>query len=432
MKTIHLPRVILSVYLISLSYWVYLAVMNSMSSDLIGYVELGRILHQQGWIVYFKTGPHREPLYPLLISWAMNIGGLTGIIYSKITLVFDILILMTVQVLTYHILKQLNIRTWICFFALLYLGISSAVTNMAFNQFLFSEIAVYPFIPMIILAGYKGWCAVKQHSPITASGYGAAVGFIFTAATLVKAVFELILPGYLVLFFVAALIKKRSSFSLVCFLTTAGLLFYIPITGYEWLNTKYNGNFTITDSRGPVAFYGNIARRTGPLTLKKYLVALAYVPGVCRHYFNQEECDFWSFDESDTLGGQILNNQKLSQRAPVDTLFFIFKGNTPDKLFKYFILTATESLKMFFWGTALPFGAIATFFGIIYGLLSFRRLPALMGHIFMIVFLYVFFHSLGCILPRYILPLVPLYVIIIGYTIDSLLPEKKDFITEGQ
>ncbi len=430
MKTIHLPRTILSVYLISLIYWVYLAVVNNMSADLIDYVKIGRMLHQQGWIAFFKTGPHREPLYPLLISWALSLESLTGIVYSKITLAYDILMLMTVQVLTYYMLRRLNVRTWICFFALLYLAVSPEITNMAFNQFAFSEIAVYPFIPLIIILGYKGWNAVKQGRSINALGYGVAVGLVFTVATFVKGVFELIFPSYLILFLAAAILKNRLSVPLVCFLTAAAVLFYIPITGYKLLNKQYNGDFTITDSRGPMAFYGNIARRTGPLTFKKYLVALSYVPpGMCGQYFNQEECDFWSFNESDALGGRILNDQKLSRHTSMDTLFYLFKENSLIKLFKYFVLTVTESLKMFFWGAASPFGPILTFFGIIYGVLSIGRLPALMGHIFIFVFLYVFFHTLGCILPRYILPIVPLYVIIISYALHSIMSDKKFYLS---
>ena len=62
-------------FLIPLIYWIYLLFSSQMviQYDSLDYEQLGRILKQDGWLEYFKTGPNREPIYPLLISWAMRI-----------------------------------------------------------------------------------------------------------------------------------------------------------------------------------------------------------------------------------------------------------------------------------------------------------------------------------------------------------------------
>ena len=230
-----IPGSILSVYLISFAYWIY-RFANSFSSDLIDYRALGWILQHQGLIGFLVTGPHREPIYPLICAWAMNIENLSGISFTHIMAGFGILMLTATQILTYAILRGLNIRTWICSLAILYLGVSPAITNSAFHVLLFCEIATYPFICAVVLIGSLGWEAIKQNNKKTACGYGALGGLVFAVLTLIKAAFECICPAYLMIFLAAAVYKKKISFSLVCFLAAAGLLFYVPIIGYKCLN----------------------------------------------------------------------------------------------------------------------------------------------------------------------------------------------------
>ena len=429
MKQIRIPWSILSVYLISFVYWTY-RFANSFSSDLIDYQALGRILQHQGIIGFLVTGPHREPFYPLICAWAMNIENLSGISFTHIMAGFGILMLMATQMLTYAILRRLNVRTWICSLAILYLGISPAITNSAFNVLLFCEIATYPFILIVVLAGYLGWEAVKQNNKKTACGYGALGGLTFALLALIKAAFECIGPAYLMIFLAAAVYKKKISFSLVCFLAAAGLLFYVPIIGYKCLNKIYNGNFTIAD-RGPVNLYGNAERRTGPLTLRKYLADLASAAGVCEAYFKPQECYFWTFDESDDLGYQKsaeLANRHLPPQAVTDTLLRLSKEKALNNLPQYFLLTVTEAFRMFFWEASSGFvplnfiAAILTFFALGHCCFYLKYLPNLMGHVLAVIFLFVFFYSFFAILPRHMLPMVPLYLISISYSFNFYLP----------
>jgi hypothetical protein len=423
----HIPLSILSAYLITFLYWIY-RFTNSFSSDLIGYQALGRILQHQGILGFLVTGPHREPIYPLICAWAMNIENLSGISFTHLMTTFGILMLMATQMLTFVILRRLNIRTWICFLAILYLGLSPALTNSAFNVLLFCEIVTYPLILMVVIAGWGGWEAVEQNNKSTACGYGALSGFIFALLTLVKAAFECVCPAYLMIFWAVAVFKKKASFSLICFLAGAGLLFYIPIITYKFLNKMYNGNFCIAD-RGPLNLYGNAERRVEPLTFRKYLADLASVGGVCEAYFRPQECNFWTFNESDSLGDQKtaeLTGQHLAPQAVTDALLHLSQQKVLNNLPQYFLLTVTEGFRMFFWEATtghVPLNfitAVLTFFALFYCCFYLKYLPNLMGHALAIIFLFIFFYSFFAILPRHILPIVPLYVISISYSASQL------------
>jgi hypothetical protein len=426
MKQTRIPWSILSAFLITFFYWIY-RFSGSFSSDLIDYQALGRILAHQGITGFLVTGPHREPIYPLLCAWAMNVENLSGISFTHIMASFGILMLLATQMLAYTILKDLNIRTGICSLAILYLGISPALTNSAFNVLLFCEIVTYPFILMLVIAGRGGWEALKQNNISTACGYGALMGFTFTVLTFVKAVFECIGTAYLMIFLAAAVYKKKASFSLVCFLAVAGMLFYIPTVTYKFLNKIYNGNFCIAD-RGPLNLYGNVERRIEPLTFRKYFADLASGAGVCEVYFKPQECYFWTFNESDSLGSQKtaeLIAHHLPPQGVTDALIRLSIEKALNNFPHYFLLTVTEGFRMFFWEATTPFVplnfimAVLTFFAFFNCCFYLKDLPNLMGHVLAIIFLFVFFYSFFAILPRHILPMVPLYVISISYSFSQ-------------
>ena len=96
MKPAPLPRIILIIFLLSLCYWIYLACTTTMyiSCDAIGYQGLGQLLKEKGFIAYFKTGPNREPIYPLLVALSMHWASFTGIAYTKIMAFFGVSILL--------------------------------------------------------------------------------------------------------------------------------------------------------------------------------------------------------------------------------------------------------------------------------------------------------------------------------------------------
>jgi len=454
MNTTTIPKSVATIFLLSSIYWLYLALHTHMllSYDASNYEELGKMLQSKGLIFFLKTGPQREPMYPLLVAISMNLEQLLGITYTKIMAIFGVLILQCTQILMYLLLKKLNIRTWICLVVLGYFALSPAMTNTAMS--LFSEIAAYPFILGIILSSYLGWKAAQEHKIKSACGYGAIAGIMFTGATFVKAIFEGICPAYLFILLLAGAYKRKVFPYLIYFITAACVLFYLPVVGYKSLNKIYNGNYTIAN-RGPVGLYGNVARRVEPLNPRKYLAALAYVPGesVCASHFKPEECLFWSFQESDLLGAQKsaeLNSQHLTSDATAKKLLSLSKEKVLNHPFQYTLLTATESLKMYFWeSTQIGFVtypswltrlyqnpllknmlrlwmSALTLFALLYCCFSLKRLPVPMTHILCIILLFVGFYSFFTILPRYILPIAPLYLITIGYSINDLLSKKRE------
>ena len=406
-----------------------ISLFGSFSADLINYQALGRIIQHQGMIGYLMTGPQREPIYPLICAGAMDLEKISGISFTHLMAGFGILMLITSQILLYVILKKLNIRTWICAVTILYWGLSPAVTNSAFNVLLFCEIVTYPFVLAILLFGWSGWEAIQQNNLKKALGMGILSGITFAVLTFIKAAFECICPAYFLIFLMTGLCKRKVTFSLVCFLAAAGILFYIPVLSYKSLNKAYNGNFCIAD-RGPLNLYGNAERRVEPLTLKKYFADLASVAGVCENYFKPQACSFWAYTESDGLGDQKtseLTAWHLPPQAVTDTLLRLSKEKVLENLPQYILLTVTEGLRMFFWEASVPFFplnfivAALTFFAFIYCCFDCRRLPVIMLQVLAINTLFVFFYSFFAILPRHMLPIVPLYLISISYCLSKIL-----------
>jgi len=426
--------------------------------DSINYVALGKMLYAHGWIDYFKTGPNREPLYPLLIALSMHIEHFTGLAYVKIIALFGVMILLLTQILTYKILRLLNIRHGICTAVLLYMALSPALNNTAFS--LFSEIATYPFLLMIVLTSFYAWEAIKQEKRLAALTYGVLLGISLALITLIKGIFEGIAPVYLIILFSAIfftdkqiITKKLIPFSLC--LAAAVILFFSPISGFKWLNWNYNGNFVVT-SRGTCLIYGNTARRMEPLTFKKFSEALAYVPGegVCNSIFGAKECDFWSFYKSDELGHaqeDELSRQHLSADKINNTLMNLSVQKVLHNPAQYILLAGIEGLEMFFWeSTQIGFVDYPHWLSKIYNVKIFnaglRFIVSLMSLIavmslwlqaltpqrsplgFLIgvlIFIYILFYSLVSILTRYALPIAPLFLIAIGIWLNQILSPKK-------
>jgi len=451
-----MPPSIACIFFLSLIYWLYLSQTTGMniSCDAISYQDLGRQLQNHGLLSYFKNGPNREPLYPLLIDASMHLEHFTGIAYVKIMAVFGVLIMLLTQLLTYKVLRLFNVRDRVCALVLAYLALSPSLNNAAFS--LYSEIAALPFILGIVLASSGALDAIKQNKKQGAVLYGALLGILLAAATLVKAVFECITPVYLIVFFMTVFLKdKTKSTTLLLCLAAAAIFFYVPINGYKWLNLHYNGSFVITD-RGSWALYGSTARRMEPLTLKRFAEALAYVPGagVCNGLFGPKECDFWSFQKSDEFGmikqGE-LNRQNLSTKARNAILIGLSVHKALQDPFQYALLTFIEGFKMFFWEstqtgfviyphwlqkiydtkifnnglrlfTSLATGAAVMVLWL--GALTAQKSPlgAMMG---LLIFLYIFFFSFFFIDTRYALPIAPLYLIAIGNWINKNLSPKK-------
>ena len=445
------------VFLFSVVYWLYLGLTTRMDIiyDSVSYESLGRMIQTQGWVSYFTTGPNREAIYPFLIALSMHIEHLTGAAFVRIMAIFGVMIMFLTQVLTYKILRLLNIRDSVCALVLGFLALSPALNNAAFS--LYSEIAAFPFVLGIVLTSYYAWEAINQNKGQKAFFYGALLGISLAAATLIKAVFECITPAYLIIFFMTVYLMDKGSKKIVtillCLAATASF-YYVPITNYKWLNLHYNGNFVITN-RGSWALYGNTARRMEPLTPKRFAEALAYAPGegVCNSLFGPKECDFWSYRQSDTFGyakQNQLSHQNLSPEKINATLLSLSTQKVLHNPFQYALLTFIEGLKMFFWeSTQVGFVDYPPWLQKIYnikllnnGLRFFVSLISLIAVVSlwfqalrspkspigpligMLIFLYILFFSFFFILTRYALPIAPLYLIAIGIWINNLVPKK--------
>ena len=436
-------------------YWIYLGTNTQMvlAQDALSYDYLGRQILENGFFNhYFTSGPNREPVYPLLVAFSMQVGLLSGIASTKVLAFLGVVILICNQLCLWRILQILKIRPIIIAFTLLYLGISPAINNGAFS--LYSEIATYPFILPLILVSHYYHTSI-QHVRNNAILFAILQGIILVCLTLVKASFEVIAPVFLVSFNMYTWYKNKQELSRVlCCAFASLLIFFCPIITYKLYNKQYNDHFAITD-RASWALYGNTARRMEPLNQERLLSAIAYVPGEgsCRKFFTIKACDFWSFTQSDDFGmtkAAELKSKLLSEETINHRLLQATINKTLLNPLQYAILTALEALKMFFWeSTQIGFVAYPLWLTKIYGNVLFkdilrlivslctifavffmywrslqRNTPPLIVVISLLSFLYISTYAFFFILTRYALPLAPLFLIAIAYAANFLYNDR--------
>jgi len=453
-------------FLLSFLYWGYLFFASKMyvSADAVGYESLGKLLLENGWVQYFQSGPQREPLYPLLISVSMKTAGFLQIPYQSVQKILQIFLLTVTQGLIFLLAKKLKVSDRVIFFVLLYFGFSPIVVNTGFS--LFSEIVTFPLLLGIVLVGAEAWQAIVRENLRRAAFQGLGLGLLFLCIISVKGIFEYIflffICPYLCLLFIALFRRQKKLFFVSVLFTLCIVLVYKGGTVfYKSLNQKYNGHFTITD-RGSWLMYGNTARRTGPLSARQYLTALASIPGegVCRAIF-KEECDFWSFKTSDGLG---LAKRAQIQSAGMDedkidaALIETAKQEILKKPFAYIVLGLMESARMLFWeSTQIGFVAYPPWLKTLFENLIFknglrflvfvltcfalwvafsqlwRNKTALLSGsanttettiLFFTLFLllsYIALYSLVSIVARFAIPLAPIYLIAIGIFLDRII-----------
>ncbi len=466
----------------SVLYWAYLIFNTQMEIkfDSIDYRNLGKMLFERGFGDYFRTGPHREPGYPLLIaaSYALN-KGLTFCSQISWLKILQCLILLSTQVLSCVLLKKLQVHRNFMAIAVFYLGFSPALVNSALSMY--SEILTYPLILGFFLLLWKSWGAIRQQQGqlvvLTSLGLaGMAVLITFT-----KGAFELIIPVFLVFLLpqLFSLIKEKKQVQLQLTLIHLGLVLAVflgAVNGYKYLNLRSNGNFVLTD-RGSWALYGNTVRRTGPLSPTLVKAAIAYVPGegVCKTYFPKEICLTWSAQFSDSIAFDKLHELEAKgiQDKEMNSIFINLSSDEIMKkpgqyLFFYFL----EGWKMFFWESTqigwvvyppwleklFSLEILKNSLRLLISLLSLVTFLILMCHLgfqyllrlqqqkkqaaveqiteltileavavlikFIAIYIgvYAFFH----ILTRYALSIAPLYLILFAYTLDIMFRTKKN------
>lgn len=446
-------------FLIPVLYWGYLLLTSQMviRHDSLEYVDLGKMIYKQGWMEFFQTGPHREPLYPLLISAAMLVGDFLSLPYLKILTLFQILLLALTQILILRVLDQLKVRKGSRALAVLYLGVSPALVNSALS--LYSEILMYPLVLGIILAGANAGHAIYRQQVARAFGFTLLYTAMFVLAVLNKAIFEYLFYIMLIpplVWGIAATVKKQKQTAFHAFLsiTVAAGILTCSLHAYKVTNLHHNDHYEIT-GRGGWMLYGSAAKRTEPMTPRRLLAGLASVPGdnVCRSLFG-DECLFWSFQTSDHFGMEKLKELRIQEQdsASIDRQMKEAALNQAlDKPVQYLLLTVMEATKALFWESTkigfveypawlaqlfdftlfkngLRLGmAILTFFSVFYYFSRgfYRRgrgdtkqqiLQFLMA---VMIIGFIGLYSLVTILTRYILPIASLFLIIIAVVLED-------------
>lgn len=444
-------------FLISVLYWIYLALTSKpvICFDAAGYELVGKIIAEQGWLEFFKTGPHREPFYPALIAFSMHAGKALGVSYQFIQILLQLLILFLTQILTLRILCLLRINNLLSAAAILYLGISPAIVNSALS--LYSEIATYPVILASMLLIHRSWISFAGPR-IRIISLAVGTSLLFVIMVLSKQIFELVTPVFLFLLLISALSTRHRKFvvNTLIYLVVFFSIFYLLVAGYKSANKIFNGRFTIT-GRSAGLLYGCTARRMEPLTRERFLTALAYVPGegVCQSIFGEEKCRFWSFLKVEELGYQKLGAlSNMPPKAVDNTLVALSMQKVLQNPAQYILLTVIEGSKMLFWESTqigyvtYPAGLTKLFAwtpfknGLRLGmalltLFAFAYLAALLWRgrknilaaeeeflfpylLLLFIFSFVSFYAILLVLPRYAFPIVPLYLIVIAYVFQKI------------
>lgn len=448
-------RIFTAVFLFCLLYWSYLAFISEMVivHDSIGYETLGKMVAHDGWLSYFD-GPRREPMYPFLIAASMNLADVSGISYQLILKFFQFGILFFTQWLCLLILRRLGISPLISAAVILYLGVSPALVNSSLS--LYSEIAAYPWVLLLILIHLKARQKIGEPKPVLSAELGLAFGLTAVALCLVKGVFEPIIPLLLLPSLGLAVIHWRTNRPLArnaaVFTFCAAAVFFLLINGYKFLNWKYNGNFVLTN-RAASALYGNTARRVEPIRPGQYLTALAFVPGqdFCASVSGAEECLFWSFRKSDDLSeAQTAEfaRQGLDYHQAGKEFLRLSRKKFFERPAQYAVFYGIEAMKMLFWETTtIGFVVYPQWLSTLYDsaavnnslrffwfFLTVAGLAAACRRVFRrdktvrpfdarttftsfalwLILLDTAFYSFFLILPRYALPLAPVYLLIIA------------------
>lgn len=463
MNTPYTKRIIIIPFALSLAYWTYLFFFSQMSIvfDACGYEAAGKLIHEAGWVTFFKTGPQREPFYSLLISISFALSELFNIHYQYMQKIIQIGLLLSTQILTLCILKKMRIHRAITALVILYIGISPALVGSAFS--LFSEIVTYPFVLGVIIVSVYSWRLMLAGQGFRLFGAGLGLSFLFVILTLTKSIFQYIfwvctIPFFVV--FIQNILKKDIRLCAVhlMFLTILFSGFYSCVISYKYLNHRYNGNFVITNERSAGVLYGATARRSQEFNLKKLQTSLASIPGdgVCRSFFDEKECFYWSFMNVDKLMAEkwgelagIFPPAEIEKQLTLSARNEFFKNPSANMLF-----AALESFKIFFWESTSAgfvlypafltqifqltifknslrlFVSLLTLISFFYGLFYFLRHWSMMSEasnqrmhvLFFCLLLIAGFTSLYAlcyILIRYSFPVVPLFMICIAVFLDQ-------------
>lgn len=462
---------ILIAFLLPALFWIYLIPTSSMfiENDARNYRDQAAIIHEEGWVAFFKEGPLREPLYTASVALSMRAGSLLNVPYQKVQTVLQVLILLLSQCLLYQLLKKLRIRPVVSAMILLYFGLSPAILNSTFS--LYSEIISYPFVIGIMLIAHKLLHVLLEEKPTAAVSLTVVMALLAAVVTLSKAIFEYIFPLFLLpyVFLILLSLHRRKVKRAIIGILVVGIFltaFKGILNSYKSFNLKYNGHFAITNERGADMFYHYAMRRTAPLTKELLLVGVLSVPGekVCRSVLPEACHDWWWNNYGLTsVKTEELRTQGVSSDQIKSSLLragFVAILKNP---LQYGLFTSFEAIKMLLWeSTQVGYVRYPEWLQTIYNNVVFKNalrlavflitsLAFLYGSIYLIrerrhlrspapavdrcytlmlliIYFIVIFNALYAsviTIVRYAFPIVPLYMACIAFMLDRVSAQRK-------
>lgn len=448
---------LLVVVFILLLYWIYLAFVTQpiLVHDAKGYQDLGSLIYQQGWPAYFISGPNREPIYPLLITWAMRLAGEES--YLPVLKFFQIGILFTTMCFFVVLLRKAQISKTIVLAAVIYLGLSPALVNSGLS--VYSEVATYPLILGIILLASEAWPSLQEKNLQKVLFLGLGLGVFFVLITLVKGIYEMIFPVFCIPFIIL-LIKgwqnknKNIVRNVSVFLLVTLAVFMTCVGSYKGLNKKYNGLFTLTD-RGAWALYGTSARRQVPLDVNSFGAAVAYdlfEEDGCAKFFSVEDCRAWHVTTADHFSAE-KNYEVIAKFPPAEQNAQLLKATLQkiiENPFQYFLLMSLDWVHLFFWeSTRIGFVAYPDWLDLVWdnpvfakslrfvvgglslgaliftGIFALRNKKIILFFGVYLIFWHVTLYSLFMTVPRFSLPIAPLFILLIAAVVQILLQKWR-------
>lgn len=438
--------------------------------DSIGYEQLGKTIYMQGWVEFFKQGPHREFGYAFLISLAMRIADHLPVSYIFVLCFFQVLLLFFTQLGALVIARTLRLSPLLTAWVVLYIGLSPGILFSTF--IVYSEVATYPFIPLIVIGAAEAWQRILTGNKSIVPGTIMLALSLF-AATAVKGIFQTISYLLLVPFlfiFLKAFAQKNTA---VCrrsilFFMLVGLFFYVPVNAYKLANKYYNGEFTLSDRSGRVLLASTLSRTTAASSQEiKALFAFTFFPNHCHQFVGDDAlCDRWDWRYAEDLRRPFVQEYQTKHDITHGLLqreyTALALGEMLRHPFQYLLVTGIHSFRIFYWEYFYGFAAYPDWMDRFFvnpwvrlivscgsALLAFLACLFLVGWVWqrrkvvldasqapdmqiitatlLLLMLAGFgiLSSLFWILDRYILPVASLYILAIAFLLDQTLRKSE-------
>lgn len=457
------------IFIFSFIYWSYLVFHTKMIVifDSIQYENTGMLIYQSGWLSFFQKGPHRELLYPALISISMAWANFLSIDYQLVLKVLQVALLFLTQILLLVLLRKLNLRQGVIKAAVFYFGISPATINAAFS--VYYEIVVFPFVVAVVLLVTSLWSDIlqeREYRPILEKSI--LFGVCFSLLALGRDIFQVVFYFFIAFFCVFLIFslfkhQQKTCRGALIFILTVFAIFYSTTSFIKTMNLRYNGKFVLSDSHLS-NFLACVYKRSVPITPRILAAHIALIPGtgVCRMFFSQQECDY-----ADWYGMKYFQTKVGERMAEIPKdrhwreIIWPAMGKIIIHPFQYTFFSAVEALKMPFWeSTQIGFVNYPKFLTIFYnnllvrlGLRLFIGLITIISFIFvtcniwekklkcfreahnqgsimlffvwLMITLYTALYSTCYVVTRYALPIVSMFIVCISFTINAIIAGKS-------